>query len=414
MTGRPVLTAAPPRASRIPGADLLRRTAAAPQATASLYALSATALVARRLDVVAFGRFAVVQLVLMFAVGVTRAGILTPMMIRPGAGERPPQREVRTRVLALSGTAAVVASVVGAVAGGGLRDICWALALGLPPVLYWDAVRAHHQGTRRYPVLTRGEIVCLLTGLAWFAVVPLVTGEFLVVAAGLAVAPAVAALTVLAPWSSRWRPDPAPPGSRAGRHLLLDHLVYTGLDQVVLVAAGVFLTVVATGALRLGQTALGPVTVLLLACETTAVPRLRDLPPGRTRRLRAAAPVFSGVALAALACGLGLALLPAVWGTALLGPTWTVAATVVAALAVRQAVSALTTIPTLALLTSGATRTILRCRTITAPLVAGGSLFALSRGDVVTFAWSFACLHLVASCALWTAALRTERSQEAP
>ncbi|MER5669727.1 hypothetical protein [Pseudonocardia alni] len=385
---------------------LLRSTAAAPQAVASLYALSATALVARGLDVVVFGRFAVVQLVLMFAVGVQRAGILTPMMIRPGAGGRPPEREVRNRVLVLSVVVAVALAATGAAVGGGVRDICWALALAAPPVLYWDTVRAYHQGTRRYPVLARGEATCLVTGVAWFALLPTVTQDLLPVAAGLAVAPAVAAVTVLAPWSARWRPAPARRGSRAGRHLLLDYLVYTGLDQVVLVTAGVFLTVVATGALRLGQTALGPVTVLLLACETTAVPRLRDLPPGRARRLRAAAPVFVGVALAALACGLCLALLPAPWGTTLLGPTWVVAAGVVAALAVRQAVSALTTVPTLALLTSGATHTIIRCRMLTAPLVAGGSLLALLHGDVVTFAWSFALLHLVASGPLWVAALR--------
>ncbi|MBO4237348.1 hypothetical protein [Pseudonocardia alni] len=392
---------------------LLHGTAAAPQATASLYTLAATALVARELDVVDFGRFAVVQLVLMFAVGVQRAGLLIPVMIRPGAGERPPQAGVRTRVLLQSLAAAAVTAAVGVVVGGGARDICLALAVAVVPVLYWDTVRAHLQGTRGYPALTRGELTCLVTGVLWFAAVPLLARDVLVVAAGLAVAPAVAALTVLPPWSARWQTGPERHGSRAGRHLLLDYLVYTGLDQVVLVVAGAFLTVVATGALRLGQTALGPVTVLLLACETTAVPRLRDLSGGRSHRLRVAAPVFTGVALAALACGVALALLPADWGTALLGPTWTAAGGVVAALAVRQAVSALAAVPTLALLTSGATRTIIRCRVLTAPLVAGGSLLALAGGDVVTFAWSFACLHLVASGALWVAALRPGASQEA-
>lgn len=407
MTG----AAAPARAPGVAVVRFLRGTAAAPQATASLYALTATALVAREIDVVGFGRFAVVQVVLMFVVGVQRAGLLVPMMVRPGAGERPPQAEVRTRVLGSALAGAVTTAGAGLVIGGGARDVCLALALAAVPVLYWDAVRAYLQATRRYPVLTRGELTCLVTGVAWFAVVPLLTHELLPVAAGLAVAPAVAALTVLPPWSSRWRPGPDRRGSRAGRHLLLDYLVYTGLDQVVLVAAGVFLTVVATGALRLGQTALGPVTVLLLACETTAVARLRDLGGDRSRRVRAAAPVFVGVAIAALACGAALALLPATWGTALLGPTWAAAGGVVAALAVRQAVSALTTVPTLALLTSGATATILRCRVLTAPLVAGGNLLALAGGDVVTFAWTFACLHLLASCALWAAALRPEETR---
>jgi hypothetical protein len=378
------------------------------QATASLTTVLVTVLAARSTSPAVFGVFAVVQIAVMFAVGLQRAALLTPVLLHVGADVPAPVKEVRNRVLGVCAAVTVLGVGVGAATSGPTSMAALAIAIAVPPNLYWDSLRAHYQGVRTYRALTYGEGVFLAVAAVWFAFAAVARPGFLVLVLGLAVAPALACVATIPPWSSRWLSWRRPWPLRDSRNLFADYVVYTGLDQVITLLVGVYLSVLAVGSLRLAQTALGPITVILLALETYTVPYLRDTRMAPRGKLRLAGPRFVCVALLALAVGVLLSTAASTTlGVHVVGESWQAAQPVVLALAVRQAVSATAMIPTLALLTSGASSSIVRCRFLTAPLVVAAVIGVLTGGaDVVLFAWTFASVHLVASLALWAAALR--------
>jgi O-antigen/teichoic acid export membrane protein len=378
------------------------------QATASLTTVLVTVLAARSTSPTDFGVFAVAQVAVMFAVGLQRAALLTPVILHTDPAVPSPVKEVRNRVLAACAAVAVVGAGISVATTGRTSAGALAIAIAIPPNLYWDALRAHYQGVRTYRALTYGEGVYFAVAALWFSIAAIVRPSLILLVLGLAVAPAVASALTVPPWSSRWISWRKPWPIRDSKNLFADYLVYTGLDQLIILLVGVYLSVIAVGSLRLAQTALGPITVVLLALETYTVPYLRDVRATPRRKLRLAGPRFGLLALLALAAGVLLSTsVSTTLGVHVVGESWRAAQPVVLALAVRQAVSAMSMTPTLALLTSGATSTIVRCRFLTAPLIAAGVIAVLTwRGDVVLFAWTFACLHLVASLALWAAALR--------
>jgi O-antigen/teichoic acid export membrane protein len=376
------------------------------QATASLTTVLVTVLAARSTSPAAFGVFAVAQVTVMFAVGMQRAALLTPALLHTGAGVPSPVREVRNRVLGVCAAVAVLGAGVGIATSGQTSAAALAIAIAILPNLYWDSLRAHYQGVQTYRALTYGEGVFFVVAALWFSIAAIVRPSLILLVLGLAVAPAAASAVTIPPWSARWVSWRKPWPRRDSKNLSADYLVYTGLDQVITLLVGAYLSVVAVGSLRLAQTALGPITVVLLALETYTVPYLRDIRVTPRRKLRLAGPRFVLVALLAVATGLLLSATTTL-GVHVIGESWYAAQPIVLALAVRQAASAMCMIPTLALLTSGATSAIIRCRFLTAPLIAGGALGVLTwRADVVLFAWTFASLHLVASLALWVAAIR--------
>jgi len=192
--------------------------------------------------------------------------------------------------------------------------------------------------------------------------------------------------------------------------MLGDYIASTGLEQGLILLSSVFLSVAAVGALRLAQTAIGPVAALLMAVEATALPRLRDRRSKASRdNLKWAAPRFGGIAILCICVGVGLSLLPVHIGEALFGPSWVAAAAVIGAIAVRQAATALTAGAVLALRTTKRTGTIFRIRAMMALLSIAILPIVLARGNLILFAWSIVTLQFLTSVVFVYAACRSPR-----
>ncbi|MCW0212422.1 MAG: hypothetical protein OJJ54_03610 [Pseudonocardia sp.] len=377
------------------------------QAFASLTALTSTILVARSVSAEEFAPFATAQLIVMLVVGIHRAAVLMPVMVTPGT-DRHPLIDVRSRSMAIAVTLTAAGLLAGLLTPSGpARSLLLIVSFLLLPSMYWDTARAYFQGARAYTAQSKGEataLVCTLSVGIIGAVMGLGIWTFV---AGAALGQIAAGLVTLPPLSRRWAPWGRKWPVRTSRNLLFDYLIYTGLDQVIVLAAGSFLTLAAVGAIRLAQTTLGPVTVLLLAMEMLAFPRARDSPDPVPRKARRLLVMFAPISAAALVLAVLLVALPTQIGSGIFGETWASSAAILVPLAIRQAASAVIQAPTIALVTSGRSATVLACRLSTAPFLLGGSLATLLTGSTTLFVWTFAGLHSISAAILWITALNT-------
>lgn len=379
------------------------------QVVTSVTTFVVTALASRGLDPKQFGVFASVQIILLLVVGGQRAYVLQPVLLNADVDARHPAAEVRTRVFFAAGLTSSSGILVGVtVTQPEIQAVALLLAVLAPSHLYWDAVRSHYQGRHSHGALLYGDLICLFGSIVWVGTCSQVGAPLVVTSLGLGVGPLLGAIFRLPPWSRRWVSCGTPWTKTPARKLLGDYIASTGLEQGLILLSGAFLSVVAVGALRLAQTAIGPVTALLIAVESTVLPRLRDRRSTRSAdNLRWAAPRFGAIALLCVCAGIGLSLLPVPLGENVFGPSWLAAASVVGAIAARQAATALAAAAVVALRTTGRSGTVLRIRLVGALLSLSILPVVLAHGNLIIFAWSIVVLQSLNSAAFLFAAGRS-------
>ncbi|GAB2870467.1 hypothetical protein [Nocardioides pacificus] len=360
--------------------------------------------VARSVDAIEFGAFALAFLVFAFAVGLVRALVTDPLLISHSGDEPAAQRLACARAAgaslvlgAMAGALCLVGAVVAPEAPG---RVLQALAFVLPGLLLQDAWR------RAFFALGRPRAT-FVNDLVW-SVLQL-SGVLLLIQAGqLEVAPLVLAWGVSGGLAAalgclqirraprpvqgmRWLWEQRALGGRLGTDFLISQGVFTVALAVISATAG--LAVV--GAIRAAQVLLAPVQVMLLALSSLALPLLAtarvDAP--RFRRVLRAITV-AGAGCTALYC-LPLLLIPDSVGWRLMGASWVGAESVLPLLSAQMLLIAVATGPALALKALARATALLRVSVIQAPILLVASVAGAELGRAPGAAAGFVLAHVV-------------------
>ncbi len=382
------------------------RTALPNQVAISLGSFVSVVVAARGLAPTGFGLFASIQVTMLFLVGVFNAAVLMPVMIDPTADATRPVAEVRRAAFLLGIAGLAVGVGFASLLSGDARSVVLAIALGMPGALYWDIVRMHYTGRPANLRLLPGDVLVAVVLIGWTWATVELHAPLFVVFLGPVLGPTVASFVLLPPWSPRWTSWRRPWPRRISANMAGDYIISTGLDQLLTLLTAIFLSAAALGGLRLAQTALGPVSTLGVAMGFTVLPMMRELPLSGAGKLRWAMLRFGPVALLALLIGAGLLLLPLDVGRFLLGASWEIAAPVVLPVSVYSAASVLGRAATRALITSGASGSLVVTRAVSAAVTAVVCVIVLMHDDLELYAWSAAALLSATTVALCIVAAR--------
>jgi hypothetical protein len=304
----------------------------ADQALSSLVNLLVGVAVARAVSPHEFGAFALVLTVYWVALGVNRALVCEPYVVRYGSLTVPPLPELR----AASGTSFALGAVVGfaclgfaTVAGGALRPSLIGLAPVLCLLLGQDFVRSASFATRRPSVAFGADAIWLLAFLSGWEILASTdnVGAVSVIvvwgaAAGVGSGFGLARLGFLPRvrgtrrWLRRHR-DIAP------RFLI--EAIAAGLSfQLSLLVVGAIAGLDAVGAMRGAQVLFGPWQVLLMGTGLFALPEAARLlhERGASALLPFVRTVGGALAAVALVWGIALSFLPDSIGVRILGMSW--------------------------------------------------------------------------------------------
>jgi O-antigen/teichoic acid export membrane protein len=306
--------------------------AIADQAFSSLTNFALGVLVARTVDLAAFGAFSLAFAAYLIVVSITRGYPMDPLAIRYAAA---PHAEFRTATSAATGTVVAVGVVFGAalmalgfVTSGPFSQALLALGLCLPGLLLQDAWRS------TFFAGGRGRLA-FLNDLTWAVVefpalaILIVGGEasvfWAVIAWGggatvAAVAGILQARCVPRPWLalSWWREH-----IDLGPRFIAEAMTRVLAGQVQLYGVGFVAGLATVGALRAGQLLFGPVQVISFGVNMMAVPEgARALAVSLGRLRRTSLIISAGLAAAAAAWGIMLLIMPASLGDLLLRGAW--------------------------------------------------------------------------------------------
>ncbi|MEV5754572.1 hypothetical protein AB0L00_42760 [Actinoallomurus sp. NPDC052308] len=345
-----------------------------------------TVMVARNVTRAEFGVFAVLYGYYVLVVELSRATFSEPLLVRVSGASHD------RRHLADSAGAAAVFGVVAAtvliplsiMVRGGLDPAAVVLALALPGLLVQDALRvgfiAHGQAARSlandlfWGASQAVALVLLFTagaGLVW--ALAMWAGAGLAAAVlGMAQAGVVPRCTAVRGW---WRDY-----GRLSRPYAVEVAVIATAAYAGTLAVSVVAGVAAVGALRAGNTLLGPVGLVCAAGRTIAISECRRAIAHAPSRLVPTMLVIGGsLATVAVCWGLVMLSLPPSLGDRLVGSSWTTARVVLPPLVAVQFVS------TIAMTMGGAMRALEAVREQFILRVLGGALAFL--GPTVGAAW---------------------------
>jgi hypothetical protein len=380
----------------------------ADQALSSLLNLVLGLLVARAVSAGAFGAFALAFSTYLLVVGICRALVAEPLLVR--ASDDPSDWRLSTR--AATGAALVIGVVfgvlcvaTGAVAGGVLGHALVALGLVLPVLLLQDMWRyaffAAARGGRAFvtdlscaailiPVLTvlsvksvdGVEPFILCWGLA----------ALLAAIVGVALARIVPSVRLARSWII---------GQKDLAFPFAGEFVVVSAGELALFGIGGLVGLGAVGALRGGQILLGPVRVLQLGIRLAAIPDGVRALRRSSSELRRMCVVLSVLLTAApLAWGGALLLLPDRVGEAALGSTWKQADATLVPLSLALAGTGAMTGAFIGLRALAAAGRSLRLRLMTAPFIVAGALVGAAIGGATGAAWGTAVV-VWSSVGLW-------------
>ena len=317
----------------------------ADQALSSLTNFALTVAVATVSSPRDFGLFATLALGLQLVLVVSR-GLTSDPLLTDRSGDRDAVRSKASAALGLAvvaGTAAgLVAAGCGLVAGGSAGRMVVAFAVTLPLVLVQDCARFVAAAQRRAFVAFVSDAVWALGLLAAFVLER--TGVWaspspaaMVLAWGLAGGlGGVVALVV-----GRWVPRPGRARTWIGqswtvsRFYVLENLMLTGLNLVVITLVGAIAGLEATAAIRAAVALFGPLQVITLGARGFLVPEVARISGRDLRRASRVSLLISvGMAAPGVVWGAALLVLPDALGRALLGATWSVAKPVLPLMAV--------------------------------------------------------------------------------
>lgn len=317
----------------VPPASLRRAGwAIADQAFSSLTNFALGVLVARTVDLAAFGAFSLAFAAYLIIVSITRGYPMDPLAIRYAAA---PPDEFRRATSAATGTVALVGVVcgialvaVGLLTSGPFSEALLALGICLPGLLLQDAWRS------TFFAGGRGRLA-FLNDLTWAAIefpalaflianggatvfwAVLAWGGGASVAAGVGV---LQARCLPRPWQARrwWREH-----IDLGPRFIAEALTRVVSGQVQLYGVGLVAGLATVGALRAGQLLFGPVQVVSFGVNMMAVPEgARALAVSLDRLRRTSLVISAGLAATSAAWGLAVLLIPASLGDLLLRGAW--------------------------------------------------------------------------------------------
>jgi hypothetical protein len=381
----------------------------ADQALSSVLNLVVGLLIARAVSASGFGTFALALSTYLLVVGLCRALVAEPMLIR--ASDRS-AAEWRLAARAATGASLVVGAfcgsisiATGALAGGQLGAAFVALGLVLPVLLLQDMWRYAFfaAGRGRQALITDfAYVAVLLPSLGALSAGHVRTIGWFVVTWGLAALPA----TVVGGAFARTVPDlrAAPGWIRSQKDLALPfagEFVAVSAGELALFGIGGLVGLRAVGALRGGQILLGPVRVLLLGVRLVAIPEgVHTLRRSESELTRMCVSLSALLVTAAFAWAGALLLMPDRLGEAVLGPTWSQANATLLPLGLALAGTCAMTGAFVGLRALEAAKRSLRSRLALVPFVIGGGLAGAALGGAPGAAWGTAAV-VWSSVGLW-------------
>lgn len=386
------------------------------QGLVALTNLTLSIVVARSVDIVAFGAFATAFLVYAFVLGLCRALIGQPLQITSASAA--PAR-LRAETAHALGAALVAGSLAGACTagvgfgiGGQVGVALIAMGAWLPALIMQDACRmafftAGAAGRAATidalwaVVLGAGMTTAFLLHAAGNLLVPIVLwGLGGAIGAGIGMGMLRSGPGFRGTWS--WFVDK----QRLGRFLGAEFLLNLGIAQVGVLIVGIVVSQAGVGSIRAAQMLLGPTNVLITATMifgTTEVARRTESTPAQRVRLCATVSAVVGCGIAAY-CVVLLAL-PDSWGLALLGDTWVGAASVLVPLCVLAVAAAVGTGPVATLYGMGLARETFRINVVRAILQVLLLVVGIWRWGALGAAWAIA-MSEVAVLPMWFWRLR--------
>ncbi|WP_347059037.1 hypothetical protein ABC795_01450 [Blastococcus sp. HT6-30] len=369
------------------------------QALSSFGNLLLAVLVARAVDVHAFGAFTVAFSVYTIAVQVSRTLVSQPLAIRyagvPVDEYRAASGLSTGTALAIGLAAAVPLAALGLLLGGTVGHALATVGLLLPGLLVHDAWRVAftaHGRPDQAALIDGTWLLVQVGGVAGLLAVGIDSPVPYLLAWGLA-ATAAAALGVA---RGRVRPQVVRTWTWLSSHwditrfLLFDAVLVQGAFQGALLLVGALGTLSAAGALRGAAVVLGPVSLLAMSAMSFSVPELarRRHMPARTR-LAVASGIGALMGTASLAWGAVALLLPDQAGVFLLGDTWSGVEPVLLPTVIGQAANLFALGPVSMILAMAATRTVFRINSTLAVLLVVLGVGGVLTGGAVGAAYGF-------------------------
>lgn len=388
------------------------------QAVSSLTNAALAFVVARSVDRTDFGAFSVALVTFSFVIGIGRAVVCEPFIIRfSDAGDERRRRAAREA----TGTSASFGLVTGllcalaaAFVGGHAGAALFALAVSLPGLLVQDCWRHVFFAEGNPRAAFFNDLVWAIVQFTVIGVL-LTTGRGSVFLITLAWGMAAVAAAIVGGIQSAILPAPALTRRwlRSTRDLNLrlcaDYAINMGAVNLSIYLIGALIGLAAVGSLRAAQVLLGPLQLVFFAVGSFALPLLATR-AGRDVRLRTAAGALSA-AVGALGAVwvLALLLLPPSVGAALLGDSWSGARSVLLPSGAVMLAVAVATGAMLALKALRRADLLVRVTLVQAPLILGLGVFGATVDGARGAAIGYAIAQTTGAALTWIALARADR-----
>lgn len=390
------------------------------QALSSLTNLGVGILVARSLPTAQFGAFSLAFSVYLIVLGLVRAGVVEPLMIRAepsGSSARATDASAVTGAALLLGFIAGVGSLaVVAIVGGSVGAAFLGLAVAFPGLILQDTWRyvffAYGEGEKAF-VNDLIWLIVMLPLFIWAGSDASVLGATLIWGGAGTIAGVFGLLqSRVLPrpaWTVQWLRRHRDLGSR----FAAEEGILTVASQARLIGIGFVADLDAVGAYRAGQMVFGPMRVLYMGVRVIAVPEAveaRRRSQGSLMRICVLA--SASLALVALLVGVALLMLPDAWGQAILGQTWGPARELVVPMTLNQIGSGVLIGPLIGLRALEAASTSLRARAYISVATLAATVAGAAYGGAPAAAWSGATVFMFGSVFWWVLFRNALRSTE--
>jgi len=390
----------------------------ADQALSSLTNFGLAILVAGSVSAAAFGAFSIALLTFSFVIGVNRATVSDPLMIRFSAASPDELRDAVRRAagaaLAFGIAAGALCAGVGMLMHADARTALVALGLALPGLLVQDTWRYGFFAAGRPAAATVNDLVWAVVQFGLVGVL-LLTGHGSVLLFTLAWGGAALAAGVVGCLQLGTLPDPSQAAGywRESRHLSvrmgIDFVLNMGAVNIATYLVGAIVGLAGVGGLRAAQTLLGPLQLLFSGLSSFVLPVFSRRAAGGARIERLAATTAFVAGGVAAIWVLVLLLLPRPLGVALLGDSWDGARQVMLATGVVSISVALAMGASLGLKALSRPDLLLRVTLVQAPLIVGLGAYGAVTSGTAGAAVGFALAQAVGAALSWLVFVAAER-----
>jgi O-antigen/teichoic acid export membrane protein len=390
----------------------------ADQALSSLTNFGLAILVAGSVSAAAFGAFSIALLTFSFVIGINRATVSDPLMIRFSAGSpddlRHAVRRAAGAALVLGVAAGGLCALVGLAMHEDARTALVALGLALPGLLVQDTWRYGFFAAGRPAAATVNDLVWAVVQFGVVGVL-LLTGNGSVLLFTLAWGGAALAAGVVGCLQLGTLPDPSQARGywRESRHLSvrmgIDFVVNMGAVNIATYLVGAIVGLAGVGGLRAAQTLLGPLQLLFSGLSSFVLPVFSRRVAAGSRIKRLALTTAAVAAAVATAWVVVLLLLPRPLGVALLGESWDGARQVMLASGVVSVAVAAAMGASLGMKALSRPDLLLRVTLVQAPLIVGLGAYGAMTAGAAGAAVGFAIAQIVGAALSWLGFVAAER-----